>query len=306
MELYKKHRPKNLKRIVGQETAVNILSSMIDNNKVPHSILFTGPSGCGKTTIGRILRKELNCSNLDFQEINCADFRGIDTIRDIRQRMNQAPMDGDCKIWLIDECHMLSTQAQNAFLKILEDTPKHVYFFLATTIPQKLLKTIKTRCTEIQLKEIKSKPLYTLIQYTAKKEKFPITEEVIEEIIDHSEGSARKALVLLNQILDIKGEEEQIESIISSDSKANAIEIARALIQPRTKWKDMSKILREVDEDAESLRYMILAYMTSILIKGGKLAPRAYVVIDTFRDNFYDSKKAGLVAACYEVITGTD
>lgn len=279
---------------------------MIDNNNVPHSILFTGPSGCGKTTIARILKSQLCCADFDFQEINCADFRGIDTIRDIRQRMNQAPMDGDCKIWLIDECHMLSTQAQNAFLKILEDTPKHVYFFLATTIPQKLLKTIKTRCTEIQLKEIKSKPLYKLIQYTAKKEKFPITEEVIETIIDHSEGSARKALVLLDQILNIEGEEEQIECIIASDSKTNAIEIARLLINPRTKWKDMGKILREIDEDAESLRYMILAYMTAILTKGGKLAPRAFVIIESFRDNFYDSKKAGLVAACYEVITGTD
>ncbi len=306
MELYKKHRPKNLKRIVGQETAVNILSSMISNGKIPHSILFTGPSGCGKTTIARILKKQLNCSTLDFQEINCADFRGIDTIRDIRQRMGQAPMNGNCKIWLIDECHMLSTQAQNAFLKILEDTPNHVYFFLATTLPQKLLRTIKTRCTEIQLKEIKSKPLYQLIQYTAKREHFSISEEVIEEIIDHSEGSARKALVLLNQILDIEGEEEQIESIISSDSKANAIEIARLLIQPRTKWKDMSKLLREIDEDPESLRYMILGYASAVLIKGGKLAPRAYLIIESFQDNFYDSKKAGLIAACYEVITGTD
>ena len=158
-ELYKKHRPKNLKRVFGQSVAIGTLKPLIEAKQVPHSLLLTGPSGCGKTTLARILVKELKCAKADFMEVNCADFRGIDTVRDIRTRMMQAPIGGDCRVWLIDEAHMLTSAAQTAFLKMLEDTPDHIYFFLATTHPQKLLKTIKTRCTEIKLKEMTAKYL---------------------------------------------------------------------------------------------------------------------------------------------------
>src|SRR5690606_3369465 len=108
---------------------------------IPHAMLFTGPSGCGKTTLARILRVKLRCSDNDFQEINAADFRGIDSIRSMRQQVGAAPLGGDSRIWLIDEAHSMTADAQNAFLKLLEDTPRHVYFFLATTDPQKLKKT---------------------------------------------------------------------------------------------------------------------------------------------------------------------
>ena len=133
MELYKKHRPSYLEDVFGQPEAVKVLGSMIEKDDLPHSILFTGPSGVGKTTLARILKEELECHANDFKEINCADFRGIDTIRDIRNNMNRQSLMGGPLIWLIDEAHKLTNDAQTAFLKMLEDTPKHVYFFLATT-----------------------------------------------------------------------------------------------------------------------------------------------------------------------------
>ena len=154
MELYKKYRPKNFKRIVGQPTITEQLTSMTRSNQFPHSSLFSGPSGCGKTTLARIMRNKLDCGDQDFQEVNCADFRGIDMVRDIRNRMNLAPIGGECRVWLIDEAHQLSSQAQNAFLKILEDTPSHVYFMLATTDPQKLIPTIRTRCAEFKVSSL--------------------------------------------------------------------------------------------------------------------------------------------------------
>lgn len=305
MELYKKYRPKSLKRIIGQDSAVSVLKSMIKNDKIPHAILFSGPSGCGKTTLARILKRTLECSDADFSEINCADFRGIEMVRDIRRRMNQSPIGGgSTKVYLIDECHKLSNDAQNAFLKLLEDTPKHVYFILATTLATKMLPTVKTRCTEIKLMELSASHCEELIGYVVKKEKKEISEEVMEAIVEHSYGSPRKCLVLLDQIIDIEDEEEQLNAVVKADEQTLAIELARALINPRVKWSDISPILKNLEDDVESLRWMILGYSKAVLIKGGKLAPRAFLLIDAFRDNFYDSKAAGLTAACYEVVTG--
>jgi len=108
VELYKKYRPKKLGNIVGQSNAVNILQSFIDEGKIPHSLLFSGPSGCGKTTFARIIKRKLKCGDYDFTELNCADARGIDMTREIRSRLNQSPISGKCRVWLLDECHKLT------------------------------------------------------------------------------------------------------------------------------------------------------------------------------------------------------
>jgi len=301
-ELYKKHRPKNLKSIFGQDQVVKIIKGMIINKRIPHTILFSGPSGCGKTTIMRILKIKLNCSKLDFREINCSDFRGIDMVRQIRREVSLAPIDGDCRIWYIDECHRLTGEAQDAFLKLLEDTPQHAYFFLSTTNPEKLKKTIITRSTHFYLELIKDEPMKEILERIIKKEEININKKCIKTIVEVSGGSARTAIVILNQVMNIDNENEMREAIQKSDQKSQAIELARLLINPESKWSDVVKILRNLDDDAESLRYMILGYANSILLKGGKkLSGRAYVLIDTFRANFYDSKKAGLTAACWEV-----
>jgi len=303
MELYKKYRPKKLEEMIGQDSIIKSLRSKIKRNKVPHSILFTGPSGCGKTTLARILRRSLKCHKHEFKEVNTADFRGIDTIRQIRQHMNLSPLRGDCKIWLIDECHKLSNDAQNALLKILEDTPNHVYFMLATTDPHKLLKTVINRCSQISVSPLSDTNILTLIENISNLEKIKISSEVSTKIIEVSEGSARKALVLLDLIIDLDDKEDMLKAISDAISEEQGIAVARALFNQRIRWPDMAKILKNIQkEESESIRWIVLGYAKSILLSGSKLSGRAYEVIDIFRDNFYDSKLAGLSACCYEAV----
>ena len=255
--------------------------------------------------MARILRKALKCSEMDFTEMNSADDRGVEAIRKIRSRMNLAPIQGKCRIWLLDECHSMTAVAQQALLKILEDTPSHVYFFLCTTDPQKLIKTIRTRCTELRFQSISPEDASQLISDIAEKEeKNPPSDSVIEAITEVSGGSARKILVLLEQILWIQDEEKQLEIIYQSRDQQAGEFIGKLLMNSKTKWKDlMSAVDRAADQDVESLRRGILGYAYAVLKKGK--SPRAYKIIESCRDNWFDSGKAGLVAACFE-ISGLD
>jgi len=303
-ELYKKYRPTTLKAVKGQAAATSSLQAMLDSKRLPHTILFAGPSGCGKTTLARILITELNCSEIDSHELNCADFRGIDMVREIRATMTRAPLKGDSRVWIIDEAHQLSSAAQNAFLKILEDTPKHVYFFLVTTNPGKLLKTIRTRSTTITLKALSAKVLERLIISIARREQAELTEEVVNAIVKAADGSARQALVILHQILYLESEEDQLEAITHTKEEATAITVYKQLVNTRTKWPEVAKTLRELSDDPEGVRRLILACARNSLLRGGKTAPRAYIIITEFEDNFYDSGPAGLARACYAVVVG--
>ena len=300
-ELYKRHRPTTFKEVYGQTDALRMLFQFTKTATLPHSILFTGPSGCGKTTLARILKLKLECNDSDFCEMNCADFRGIDMVRDIRSRMSLAPIAGKCRIWLIDEAHQLSKDGQNAFLKILEDTPSHVYFFIATTDPVKLLPTIRTRCTEVKLKPLTPEAMTKMLMLITLRENLTFSEEVIARIIDYSEGSARRALVLLNQIAGVEGTENQMSALQTGNHQAEAIQLARALLDPRTPWATTAKLLKTIEEEPEALRHMVLGYASSVLLGGGRMAERAFLLIDIFKNPFYDSKKPGLVAACYAV-----
>lgn len=300
-ELYKKYRPKSLKEVVGQEDALKSLATMGRAGAIPHTLLLTGPSGCGKTTIARILKTLLGCSDNDFNELNGSETRGIDTVREIQSRIGIAPLGGKCRIWLIDEAHALTGDAQNALLKILEDTPKHVYFILATTDPAKLKKTIITRCTEIRLKEIDRIYLKELVMTVAKSEGVDLTAEVTAKIADVAEGSARKALVLLHAVLGITDPAAQLAAVEANDTKAQAIELARALMAKKD-WKSVSAILQKLDDDPESLRRMVLGYCSATLIKSGN--SRAAEIIEAFQFNLFDTGKAGLALACWNSCNG--
>lgn len=305
-ELYKKYRPKSFKTVVGQSNVLKSLEKMIEQKKVPHTLLFSGASGCGKTTLARIVAKELGCGKHDLEELNCADFRGIDVVRDIRKSMPQAPLSGSCRVWIIDESHKLSSDAQNAFLKILEDTPDHVYFMLATTDPQKLIDTIRTRCTEITVKPLNDTEITKLVKAICKKEGVEtVTENVLDIIAKNSEGSARKALVLLHQVIGLATEDEMVESIESATVAKKSEHLAKALLNTRSRWQDIAKILKDGDlDDPEKIRWMVLGYAKSVMLNGGKASARAFIIIDMFKDPFYDSKVAGLVHACYAVVAG--
>ena len=303
-ELYKKHRPSDFDEIVGQETTLKTLRSAVDYDEIPHFIMFTGPTGCGKTTLARIIRRKLKCGRQDFIE---AAPRKIEEVRVIRSRISQAPMRSKCRVYLIDECHKLTSDAQDEFLKMLEDTPSHVYFIFTTTDPQKLKKTVRNRATELVVKPLSDDAIFELLDCVCKKEDEEIPNEVTEKIIANSDGSARKALVFLNSVIRLKSKKDQLNAIIPATTESQAFEIVRVLLYQKSKttWKTMSKILiATAGEDAEQIRWLVLACCKTELLKASHFAGRAYVIIDVFRDNFYDSKMAGLVAACYEVIEG--
>ncbi len=305
MELYKKYRPKKLELLVGQNHIVGVLERKLKKNNLPHTVLLSGPSGCGKTTVARILKRRLKCSKSDFTEINAADHRGIEDIRNINQRMRQAPMGGDCRIWLVDEAHKLTNDAQNAFLKMLEDTPKHVYFILATTTPQKLIKTIRNRCTEFKFKGLSDSDIGELLKTTSKAEGFKLPPTVQKKIVENCEGSARKSLVLLDQIIELDDEDE-MENVIAEAMHETAIyDLCKILLNSRASWKAVTKVLLPLQEqkaEPETIRYSVLGYAQSALLKGWGDQNRAYAILDAFRDHFYDSKFPGVVAACYEVV----
>lgn len=273
-----------------------MLVEMGRKGSIPHTILFTGESGTGKTTLARILKDKLKCGDADFCEMNAADDKGIDMARELKQRSGLSPIQGPCRIWLIDECQNLTGPAQECLLKLLEDTPKHVYYFLATTDPQKLKKTIITRSTEIRTKPLKPAVLKKLVLDVVGKEGKQIESDVADKIADIAEGSARKALVLLHQVIDLSSEEAKLESLQKSDLKRVGIDIARALIKG-AKWPEVAALLKTVDEEPETIRRIILSYMVSVSL--GKPNPVKEIgIIEAFLDPFYNSGKAGLVQAC--------
>lgn len=299
MELYKKHRPKSLDRIIGNRQTVASLKKMLTTSSLPHTILFHGPAGCGKTTMARILTKELGCNKHDFKEVNASSFRGIDSIREIGRIMNLAPI-GTCRIWLMDECHKWTNDAQNAALKMLEDTPGHVYFFLCTTDPQRLIPALRSRCCPMPVELLRHAELNILLKRTIRREKIELSGDVMDELISAAQGSARNLLVLLDKTKNLDPE-EQIKAIQQRlEEESGAIELCRALIQ-RAEWKQITSILKSLKVDPETTRWSVLGYARAVLLKTKNA--QAYIIIDCFKDPFYTSTGAGLIAACYEAIS---
>ena len=307
VELYRRYRPTRFKDVLGQPEAVKQLAGMLRENKLPHCLLFSGPSGTGKTTLARILKGKLNCCDRDFIEVNAAESRGIDMVRDLGQSMPLAPwQQGGCRIFLIDEAHKLTSDAQGAFLKKLEDTPQHVYFFLATTDPHKLLPTIRTRATEVVLKLLDDESMSFLLESVIEKEIVNTPEDgrdwgkVIQRLVEVCSGSARKALVILHQVMQLPTTGEQLEAIQKQDTARQAIDIARCLMDTKATWPQIAKLLQQVEAEPEDVRRLVLAYAAKVLL-GGSNVSRAYNVLEVFRAPFYDSGKPGLVWACAEV-----
>jgi DNA polymerase-3 subunit gamma/tau len=204
--LYRKYRSKSLDEIIGQEHITSTLKNALKTGAISHAYLFTGPRGVGKTSIARILAHELNeleysgeDSHLDIIEIDAASNRGIDEIRDLREKVNVAPTLGKYKVYIIDEVHMLTTPAFNALLKTLEEPPAHVVFILATTESHKLPATIISRTQRYNFRPVEKTKVINHLKHIAKQEGLKIEDEALDMIADHGEGSFRDSISLLNQ-----------------------------------------------------------------------------------------------------------
>jgi len=275
------YRPQGFDEVIGNEATVKSLQAIFTRDETPHAFLFTGPSGCGKTTFGRLVKDMLECSNEDFLEINAADTRGIDTAREIISTCHYMPINGKVRVILIDECHQGTQQFLSALLKPLEDTPDHVYFILCTTDPQKLLKTIKTRCTTFEVEKLNDDQMTELINWVCECEETEMPDEVVEQIIDISDGCPREALVTLDQVISLKPSEMLDAAKGLVVDKQKVIDLCRAVIAKES-WKKIMKIYNGLDDDPERIRRAILGYFDGALRKQAN--DRFAAIINIFED----------------------
>src|SRR3989338_10716183 len=172
--LYRQYRPQTFKEVKGQGQVTDVLAKAIKNKKISHAYLFSGSRGTGKTSVARILAHELGVSDKDLYEIDAASNRGIDDMRALREGVYSVPFDSPYKLYIIDEAHMLTKDAWNAFLKTLEEPPAHAIFVLATTERDKVPETIQSRCEIYSFKQPTREMLAEVVAEVAKKEGFAL------------------------------------------------------------------------------------------------------------------------------------
>lgn len=300
-----KHRPATFEDIAGNELTVQSLQAILsrDQSRIQHAFLFTGPSGCGKTTLARIVAKELQCGEQDYYEVDSADFRGIDTIREIRKQMMYSPVAGKVRVWLLDECHQLSKDGQSALLKALEDAPSHVFFLLATTDPEKLLPTIRGRCASFEVSALSEEEIIAMLKQVCGRERKRVPPDVLKQIARDSLGSCRNALQVLDKIIDLPAEDMKAAAERTAAQENQVIDLCRALMKLE-KWPVVAGILKGLEkEDPEKVRLAIMGYCSSVLLSG-KDAPAAALVMSYFKDPLWNNGRAGLVLNAYEALEG--
>jgi len=254
-----KWRPQNFDDIIGQNHVVSTLKSAIAKNRLAHAYLFAGPRGIGKTSTARILAKALNCKegptitpcqkcvlckeissgrSFDVIEIDGASNRGIDEIRNLRENVKFAPTQGKFKVYIIDEVHMLTTEAFNALLKTLEEPPEFVKFIFATTQPHKVIPTILSRCQRFDFRRIPVMEMITQLELITRKENISVDKEVLSAIAKSSDGSLRDAESILDQLASFSNDKislKDVVSVLGLVQQDALFEITEKIIQKDTK-----------------------------------------------------------------------
>jgi DNA polymerase III subunit gamma/tau len=232
--LARKYRPRSFADVAGQEIAMRVLAGALQEGRVGHAYLFCGPRGTGKTTTARILAKALNCergvgpepcgvcerctaidagNDVDVIEIDAASNRGVDDVRELRERVAYAPLRARFKVYIVDEVHMLTKEANNALLKTLEEPPPHVKFLFATTEPQRLLETVRSRCQIVQLGLIREEVIAARLERILEAEGVTRAPGVVQELARRARGSLRDALSLTDQLLALAGSQPTLEDV---------------------------------------------------------------------------------------------
>ncbi len=267
VSLYRRYRPQDFSDVVGQTSAVAVLQQSLNEKRIGHAYLFSGPRGCGKTSIARILAKALNClspkensepccecanctsiaagEHLDVIEIDGASNRGINEIRDLKSRVNLNPLNAVYKIYIIDEVHMLTEQAFNALLKTLEEPPANVVFILATTEPNKVPVTIRSRCQHIPFHRISMSDLVNRVAYICEREGVNAEKEAIWEVARQADGALRDALSITEQAVALGNGSLTLESLKGLLGGSSRTELEELITLLRTEPEAAAKHMHE-------------------------------------------------------------
>ena len=252
--LARKWRPQGFEDLIGQSPIVRILTNSIEQDKLAHAYIFSGPRGIGKTSTARILAKALNCAegptpapcdkcpsctaiteghSVDVIEIDGASNNSVDDIRDLRERVKYAPSGGKHKVYIIDESHMLTTQAFNALLKTLEDPPPHVVFVLATTEPRKIPLTVMSRCQHLPFKRVSTEKIKERLVQISEAEDISITGSALGMIARAADGSIRDSLTILDQVASFSTEihDTDVKDLLGIADFKGLTDITMALLE---------------------------------------------------------------------------
>ena len=253
--LYRKYRSTTLDEIVGQSHVTALLKEAIKQGRISHAYLLTGPRGVGKTSIARILAHEINhlpydesATNLDIIEIDAASNNGVEDVRDLREKVQLAPVSAEKKIYIIDEVHMLSKPAFNALLKTLEEPPEHVVFILATTDVDKLPATIISRTQRFSFRAIGVSDAVKHLRHIADTEKIKISDSALTLIAERGDGSFRDSISLLDQLSSLTDSKTEITSELIEASLGLAPRTLVDSILESVQSKDIPALVKLLDD----------------------------------------------------------
>lgn len=239
-----KYRPTDFNEVCSQVSVIKILEKQIETKQFVNCYLFSGPSGTGKTTIARILANKINNNMGSPIEIDAASNNGVDNIRLLIEQAGLRSLDSEYKIYIIDECHMLTNQSWNALLKLIEEPPKYTIFIFCTTELQKVPETIQNRCQRYRLSRISNKLIYDRLKYICKEENIKNTKEAIDQITKMSMGSMRQAIAYLDKCKDYGDVDiNNVLSVLGNFSYDVFFELVNAIID-----KDSKKIISIIED----------------------------------------------------------